>query len=72
MRQRLPNSLAVAMVILPLPSVRMARAAEARCALSVAEPAKNLLHICDGPDQIGIAIGGCREHERHHLVTTSA
>jgi hypothetical protein len=34
--------------------------------------AKKLLHICDGPDQIGIAIHACHEHERRQWVIADA
>jgi hypothetical protein len=52
MRQRLLNCLADVTLILPLPFVRLASAL--RLASYFAEPksGKNLLHICDGPDQI--------------------
>jgi hypothetical protein len=52
MRQRLLNSLADVTVILPLPFVRLASARRLVSFFAGPKSGKNLLHICDGPDQI--------------------
>ena len=52
MRQRLLNSLADVTVILPLPFIRPASVRKLVCCFAGPRSGKNLLHICDGPDQI--------------------